>query len=244
MATSWLHCQTNHKSVLTNGACHRDASLPRQERTARPLDADFEAFKWATASGEEKASERMCRRMYHFLSILRRISIRKLYTASRLHTSDRAWKSAHHEISKWIEEDGESARSTLVHAAKIFRDIRTQGIWSPQDPFCLLVATLVIWIYTGHIHRLGNSGDTQPDTLQPIRLDQSQNDIEIKEWIYHGHNKALHITGIGLLSDGASSSCTLKEAARIFKSQRTWSGLTDALVKVFPMMLDGLELSI
>jgi hypothetical protein len=241
MTTSWVHCQTYHNSVLPNGHAHQDASHPRHERTAMPLDAEFEAFKWVTSlSGEEKPSERLCRRMYHFLSILRRVSIRKLYIVSRWHANDHASKSAHHELSEWIKADGENARSTLVHAATLFREVRTQGILSPQDPFFLLVATLVIWIYTGHIHRLG---DIQSETPQPIRLDRSQNDLEIKEWIHYGHNKALHITGIGLLSDATSASCTLKEAVRIFKSQRTWSGMTDSLVKTIPMMLDGLELS-
>ncbi|KAM3078474.1 hypothetical protein ACMFMG_006353 [Clarireedia jacksonii] len=243
MTASWVHCQAKHHSVLPHTASHEDDAFLRQGISVRQLDGEFEAFKLAVASssGEEKVSERLYRRMYHFLLILRRVSLRTLLAACRWHTSEHAWKLAHNELFKWIEEEGKSARSTLVYAARLFRDIRTYGIVSPEDPFFLMVATLVIWIYAEHIHR---SGDSQIETPQPIRLDQSQNHFETKEWIDHGHEKALHITGIGLLSDGTSASCTLKEVVRIVRSQCTWSGIGDSLVYNVPKMLDGLELSI
>lgn len=147
-------------------------------------------------------------------------------------------------ISHLLRTEAQKARHSLVHAARIFRIIRSQSQLDPADPIVLLMAVLYIWYYDRFVVpeqcKSANEGGGKM-----LRVDQDLDEDVVQDWIKQGREAAveLHITGLGVLNGRDSVSRVLREAVKILQHANAWSQQANAIGYSVSRMLSGETLS-
>ncbi|KAJ5628764.1 hypothetical protein N7490_010992 [Penicillium lividum] len=162
------------------------------------------------------------------LRLLRFIKYRLLYLSSGWMAQNEEGRAARQHIAELLRENPRQARQGLLHAAQLFRVIRSQRQFDPFDSFFLLIAILYIWNYTKYMisHSPSYGGGEAI-----FRIDQNT-DADLQEKWLAGtfeKRKQIHIGGIGVLNGHNSMSRIFKEAMRILDHDKAWSRQANAI---------------
>lgn len=175
--------------------------------------------------------------------ILRFVEYRYLYVASGWMAQGQEIKAACQYIGHLFKKKPKNTRQCLLHAAQLFRIIRSQGQFEPYDSFFLLMATLYIWNYDRFVvsdtpQCLGG-GVSQTDAI--IRIDQHMSQDLKEKWISGTTEtpKLIHISGLGALNGHDSVSRVLRESARILSHDKAWATMAHALKYSLLQMASG-----
>lgn len=172
------------------------------------------------------------------LRLLRFIKYRPLYLSSGWMAQTEEVRAARQHITELLHTKPGQARQALLHAAQLFRIIRSQRQFDPFDSFVLLMVVLYIWNYDKYVisNSLLNGGGEEI-----FRIDQNIDANLQGKWIAgtFEKNKQLHISGIGVLNGQDSMSRIFKEAIRILDHDKAWSRQADAIKCSLHQILRG-----
>lgn len=170
------------------------------------------------------------------LRVLRFIKYRLLYLSSGWMAQAEEVRAARQHIAELLHAKPRKARQGLLHAAQLFRIIRSQRQYDPFDSFVLLMVVLYIWNYDKYVVSQSSFNGGNEGTL---RIDQNI-DADLQEtWIAGTKRKQLHISGIGVLNGQDSMSRIFKEAMRILNHDKAWSRQADAIRHSLYQLLKG-----
>ncbi|OQE08066.1 hypothetical protein PENVUL_c011G10301 [Penicillium vulpinum] len=165
------------------------------------------------------------------LRLLRFVQYRPLYISS-------GWMAQHHEvdaaaqhIAQLLKAEPRQARQSLMHAAQLFRIIRSQRQFDPYDAFILLMAILYIWNYDRFVMSDKLQFPSGRDAEEILRIDQNMNEDLQEKWIAGTFEmpKQLHISGIGVLNGQDSVPRIFRESMRILGHEKAWSRQANAI---------------
>ncbi|PWY72801.1 hypothetical protein BO83DRAFT_378746 [Aspergillus eucalypticola CBS 122712] len=172
------------------------------------------------------------------MRLLRFMKYRPLYLSSGWMARNEEVRAARQYIAELIHAKPKEARQGLLHAAHLFRIIRSQRQFDPFDSFILLMASLYIWNYDLHAvsHTPLNEGREEI-----LRIDQTLDANLQEKWIVGtlGKRTQLHISGIGVLNGQNSMSRIFKEAVRILDHDKAWSRQANAIKRSLQQILRG-----
>ncbi|KAJ5809236.1 uncharacterized protein N7503_001454 [Penicillium pulvis] len=170
------------------------------------------------------------------LRMLRFIKYRPLYLSSGWMAQAEEVRAARQHIDELLHAEPSKARQGLLHAAQLFRIIRSQRQYDPFDSFILLMVVLYIWNYDKYVvsHSPWNG-----DNEETLRIDQNIDGDLQEEWIAGTKRKQLHISGIGVLNGQDSMSRIIKEAMRILNHDKAWSRQAEAIKHSLHQILKG-----
>jgi hypothetical protein len=149
--------------------------------------------------------------------------------------------AAAEHIAQLLQTEPKWARQSLLHAAQLFRKIRSQQQFDPYDSFIFLMAVLYIWNYDRFMISAKTQYPSDAATENILRIDQSLNEDLLKKWITGGFKKPeqLHISGLGVLNGRDSVPRILRESMRILNHGKAWSNNANAIRKALRQMLLG-----
>lgn len=177
--------------------------------------------------------------LFRIICILRRVSLRKLYSFSGWQTSASETEESEKSIEIWMQGNEHSARECLWHAAVVFSALRNQSCLPGHAPLCMLVAAIYIWAYDklSH-HNLAKKDDGTPVTT--IRLDSILDLTRVEKWIKGGPGiSRVHIKQVGLLNGSDSILRLLSELERALLVHTAWSGLCGGLAFAVRTVIEG-----
>lgn len=172
------------------------------------------------------------------LRLLRFIKYRSLYLSSGWMAQTEDIRAARQNIAELLRANPKQARQGLLHAAQLFRMIRSQRQFDPFDSFVLLMIILYIWNYDKYV--ISNS-PLREGGEEIFRIDQNI-DADVQErWITgtFENQKQLHISGIGVLNGQDSIPRIFKEAMRILDHDKAWFRQADAIKRSLHQILRG-----
>ncbi|KAG7128204.1 hypothetical protein HYQ45_012066 [Verticillium longisporum] len=142
-----------------------------------PLDQEFEMVSQNLP--DLAPSTEILHKTYHTISILRRVSQTELYLYFGWMTTPEVTQQARENLAYWIQNDLQSTKDCLLHAASLFRLIRDQKVTAFSDPFCLLIATIFMRVLVD----LDDAAMSQVNDQYPIlRVDQEIEDDASDFW--------------------------------------------------------------
>lgn len=175
------------------------------------------------------------------LRLLRFIQYRHLYVSS-------GWMAQHQEvdataeyIAQLLQAEPRRARQSLLHAAQLFRIIRSQRQFDPYDSFILLIAILYIWNYDRFVVSAKTQHSSSADAENILRIDQNMSE-DLQENRIAGtfeKHKQLHITGLGALNGHDSVPRIFRESMRILSHGKAWSSQANAIKYTLRQILLG-----
>jgi hypothetical protein len=234
-----------HYSVLARSKVHALAGQEEQYTTTEQdrsgIDCILARFQEASLQGGVN-SPILCsvHKFATLFRLLRFIPYRWMYVASGWMAEHEEAQAAAQNIARLLHTEQEQSRQSLLHAARIFRLIRSQSQLDAYDSLLLLIAVLYIWYYDrlAPRHQLQFS-DTKGHQI--LRLDQDSGNDLLKQWITKGNRIAinLHISGLGVLNGSDSVSRILREAIRILHNNKTWSQQSNAIKNALSQILSG-----
>ncbi|ETS85314.1 hypothetical protein PFICI_03339 [Pestalotiopsis fici W106-1] len=218
----------------SRGSSTRDyRGLPDPSHVESPLlsslfeSLEYETFEAAVVSNGEGAET-----LIHVLAILRHVPLKILYSATGWETNTDQMAASRTSLRNFFQRKRDTARKVMWHATCIFRTTRKTHRFACYDMLSLCVATCYIWSYDQlrPAPVCQSDGISQPRKKRPIiRLDQLHDKSKIKEWVEHGDNSDIHLTGVGILNQSDHGVRFLKDVERTFFSQIAWKGLSRAL---------------
>lgn len=120
------------------------------------------------------------------LRVLRFITYRPLYLSSGWMAQAEEVRAARQHIAELLHANPRKARQGLLHAAQLFRIIRSQRQYDPFDSFVLLMVVLYIWNYDKYIVSKSSLKGGNEETF---RIDQNiEADLQEK-WIAGARRK-------------------------------------------------------
>ncbi|KAL2832309.1 hypothetical protein BJY01DRAFT_260258 [Aspergillus pseudoustus] len=245
------------------------SATSQEQHHSESIDSILASFQAKTSScfQHQSVSASPVPHQTHKLALLTRllrfIPYRTMYVASGWMADRTQSEGALQRIAHLLcaEDTQAESRQTLVHAARMFRIIRSQTTFDPHDSLILLMAVLYVWYYDrfaptptrvaaaeqaqrGQTELSSSSPTPNPAGRQILRIDQDIADFVIDRWITHGfgNNRAhlqIHITGIGVLDGERSPSRILREAIGILGGNKTWQQLSSAIKHALGQILAG-----
>ncbi|EGY16812.1 uncharacterized protein VDAG_07976 [Verticillium dahliae VdLs.17] len=199
-----------------------------------PLDQEFEMVSQNLP--DLAPSTEILHKTYHTISILRRVSQTELYLYFGWMTTPEVTQQARENLAYWIQNDLQSTKDCLLHAASLFRLIRDQKVTAFSDPFCLLIATIFMRVLVD----LDDAAMSQVNDQYPIlRVDQEIEDDVRTSWLKGATQFRLYVTGIGLLDGSRSAQRIVKEAIRILNRDTGWKDLCSNVASTLGHLLCG-----
>ncbi|OJJ08764.1 hypothetical protein ASPVEDRAFT_66629 [Aspergillus versicolor CBS 583.65] len=253
-ATFAIH--TGERQAARQQEIHRFYSIfnksqreDRQDRqdSAENDETDSILARLQEASWKYTTGSHVLRITYKFATLFRLlhfIRYRLMYIAAGWMTEPQEVEATAQKISHFLRTEPQQARHGLVHAARIFRIIRSQSQLDPADPIVLLMAVLYIWYYDRFVvpeqRQSANEGRGKM-----LRVDQDLDEDVVQDWIKQGGETTvqLHITGLGVLNGRDSVSRVLREAVKTLQHANAWSQLANAIGYAVSQMLSGETLS-
>ncbi|PYH40381.1 Zn(II)2Cys6 transcription factor domain-containing protein, partial [Aspergillus saccharolyticus JOP 1030-1] len=175
------------------------------------------------------------------LRLLRFIQYRHLYVSSGWMAQHQEVGAAAEHIAQLLQAEPRRARQSLLHAAQLFRLIRSQQQFDPYDSFILLMAVLYIWNYDRFVVSAKTKYSSGADAENILRIDQNMSEDLQEKWIagtFEQH-KQLHITGLGVLNGHDSVPRTFRESMRILSHGKAWSSQANAIKYALRQILLG-----
>lgn len=144
-------------------------------------------------------------------------------------------------VAQLLQAEPQQARHSLLHAARLFRIIRSQQQFDPYDSFILLMAVLYIWNYDRFVISNISLFDAHGHAEPILRIDQNLTEDLLEKWISgtFGMTKQLHISGIGVLNGQDSVFRILRESIRILGHDKAWSRQANAIKLALHQVLSG-----
>lgn len=176
------------------------------------------------------------------LRLLRFIPYRYLYVSSGWMAQHQEVDAAAEHIAQRLQLEPRRARQTLLHAAQLFRIIRSQQQFDPYDSFTFLMAVLYIWNYDRFVVSAKTQDPSGADAENNIlRIDQNMNEPLEEKWIAGTFEKPkkLHISGIGVLNGHDSVPRIFRESIRILSHEKAWSSRANAIKYALHQILLG-----
>ncbi|EMD89377.1 hypothetical protein COCC4DRAFT_60744 [Bipolaris maydis ATCC 48331] len=175
----------------------------------------------------------------HVLSILRHVSLTAVYAFSGWEADRSETQEARTYLENWISNDMSSVRRCLWHAACVFRDLRNKSHFSCFDPFFILIATLVIWMYCTLSSGIVSYTD-EPICIhrEPARIDSFTDREALQHWLQHCSCRKIHLAGLGMLEGPEGAKRVIKEYRNILKSRVGWFDIRDALAFLAEQLLE------
>ncbi|CRK15681.1 hypothetical protein BN1723_005440 [Verticillium longisporum] len=199
-----------------------------------PLDQEFEMVSQNLP--DLAPSTEILHKTYHTISILRRVSQTELYLYFGWMTTPEVTQQARENLAYWIQNDLQSTKDCLLHAASLFRLIRDQKVTAFSDLFCLLIATIFMRVLVD----LDDAAMSQVNDQYPIlRVDQEIEDDVRTSWLKGATQFRLYVTGIGLLDGSRSAQRIVKEAIRILNRDTGWKDLCSNVASTLGHLLCG-----
>ncbi|CEJ61864.1 hypothetical protein PMG11_10381 [Penicillium brasilianum] len=171
--------------------------------------------------------------LYHQLMIVVHIPLKCLcILAGWLSTEDSILESKK-QLSSWMNDDPPAARTTVLHAALLFKSLRSRPLNSYIEGHALLAATLTIWAYA-LLHPVRPEGTL---TGPIIYLDRHMDEDQERSWIlYTNESSPLYISGVGcILNAGAATRVLLEARDCLARQNREW-GVYNLFMSVFEAM--------
>lgn len=183
------------------------------------------------------------RKLSHVFAILRLVPYQLMYTSSGWLTHQKEAETATQKLAQRLAQEPERARHILIHACQLFRLIRTQHLTDPFDSFFLLMATLYVWFYDRLIIAHKGIQNVRPARMHILRIDQEWNETVLDSWVRGSDtmDKQIHISGIGFLDGGESSTRILREAIRILSHDGAWSVQSNTIARSLLSMIAGVS---
>ncbi|KAG2421499.1 hypothetical protein HFD88_005474 [Aspergillus terreus] len=179
-----------------------------------PVDSVLEGFQQAVTQHRNESPLRpIVAKFSLVLRLLRFVQYRLLYVSSGWMAQPQEVDAAAQHIVQLLQTEPQRARQSLLHAAQLFRIIRSQRQFEPHDSIILLMAVLYIWNYDRFVisdkPRDPSSGDAEI-----LRIDQSMDEDLQKKWIAGTFEtpKQVHISGLGVLNGRDSVPRILRES--------------------------------
>jgi hypothetical protein len=191
--------------------------------------------------GQRSPLRRIVTKFSLILRLLRFIQYRHMYVSSGWMAQRQEVDAAAEHIAQLLQSRPRQARQSLLHAAQLFRIIRSQRQFDPYDSFIFLMAVLYIWNYD----RFAVSAKAQcPSGADPeniLRIDQNMDEDLQDKWIAGTFEKPkqLHISGIGVLNGHDSVPRIFRESIRILSHEEAWSRQANAIKHALCQILSG-----
>ncbi|KAK0109975.1 hypothetical protein ONS95_002642 [Cadophora gregata] len=177
--------------------------------------------------------------LFHIISILRRVPLRRLYSFSGWQTNAAEIEESEKSLESWMQGNEEAARECLWHAAVGFSTLRSQSYISCHAPLCMLVAAIYIWAYDKLSHYNVLKADTITRT-NTVRLDSLQDPTRVEKWIKgESGSSRIYIREVGILNGSESISRLLLELERSLLGQTAWPGLCGGIAFAIRGIING-----
>ncbi|KAB8235275.1 uncharacterized protein BDW43DRAFT_309641 [Aspergillus alliaceus] len=161
---------------------------------------------------------------YHLTSILRYTSLRNIYAYTGWLVTRAESTAAGNRLSLLMKSDQERARTCVVHAGALIREIR--GVSSPACYHYLsfLMAFLYLRVYVRLQTSTPNQASlqNQPSPCRLVRIDRDPDEALVKQWIVGDPHCRPYLTGVGLLLEPGVSTRLIKECQRMLGSHDAW----------------------
>ncbi|KAJ5390545.1 uncharacterized protein N7496_001613 [Penicillium cataractarum] len=227
-------------STCWNQPCLEEIVAPDQ--TKDPVDTILETFQQAATRHRQDSPLFLTITKFSLvLRLLRFVKYRFLYVSTGWMAQHQEVDAAAQHISQLLKAKPKQARQGLLHAAQLFRMIRSQRQFDPYDSFFLLMAALYIWNYD----RFMISGESQLPVdgaaEEIIRIDQNMKKELQDQWITGTVEppRLAHISGLGVLNGQDSLPRILRESVRILSHGKAWSTHAHAFKHSLLQMLSG-----
>lgn len=206
-----------------------------------PVDTILGGFQQAATRHRKKSPLLLIVTKFSLaLRLLRFVQYRLLYLSSGWMAQHQEVDAAAQHIAQLLQAEPRRARQSLLHAAQLFRLIRSQSQFDPYDSCILLMAVLYIWNYDRLVmseeSRFPSSGDAEI-----LRVDQEMNEDIQEKWIAGtpGKPERIHISGLGVLNGRDSVPRIFRESMRILGHEKAWSRQANAIKHVLHQILLG-----
>ncbi|KAJ5810400.1 fungal-specific transcription factor domain-containing protein [Penicillium pulvis] len=171
--------------------------------------------------------------VYHHLMIVLHIPLKSLCTVAGWASTEDAILASKKELSAWMADNPQAARKTVLHAAILFKSLRSKPLITYTDAHDLLAATLAIWVYA--LLHITRSDDTLTGPI--IYLDRHMNEDQKKSWIFDSNEDSpLHISGVGCILKNFAATRVLFEAKGCLARQSHLWGTYNQIMTVFEVM--------
>lgn len=145
------------------------------------------------------------------------------------------------KVAQILGSSPEKADRAFVHAAQLFRLIRTQQQFDPFDPFIFLISLLYIWFYDKYVVPRRSQESARAEATRILRIDQytttTDQDCLVKELQQSPYQ--IHLSGVGVLNGNDSITRLLRESVRILSYDKAWSTLSIGLAGAFEQIISG-----
>lgn len=181
----------------------------------------------------QSSKDPMLSDLYHHLMIIFHIPLKSLCTVAGWTATEDAILATKKELYKWMVDNPQAARKTLLHGAMLFKSLRSRPLNTYSEAHELLAATLTIWAYTS-LHP-SRSEDTLTGPI--IYLDRHMIDDQERSWISCPNGDSpLYISGVGcILNDSAAVRVLLEAKGCFTRKSHPW-GIYDQIRTVFEVM--------
>ncbi|KAJ5532239.1 hypothetical protein N7494_008791 [Penicillium frequentans] len=181
----------------------------------------------------QSSKDPMLSDLYHHLMIIFHIPLKSLCTVAGWTATEDAILATKKELYKWMVDNPQAARKTLLHGAILFKSLRSRPLITYSEAHELLVATLTIWTYTS-LHP-SRSEDTL--TGPKIYLDRHMTDDQERSWILSPNGDSpLYISGVGCILNDSAAVRVLLEAKNCFTRKSHPWGIYHQIMTVFEVM--------
>lgn len=171
--------------------------------------------------------------VYHHLMIIFHIPLKSLCTVAGWTSTEDAILASKKELSSWMATNPQAARRTVLHAAILFKSLRSRPLFAYTEAHDLLAATLAIWAYVLFQPTISDKTLNGPI----IYLDRHMNGDQEKSWIFNSNEDSpVHISGVGcILNDSAATRVLLEAKGCLARQSNSW-GIYDQILTVFEVM--------
>lgn len=216
--------------------------LAAPEHGGDPIDTILGSLQQAvTRQRQESPLLFIVRKFSLVLRLLRFIKYRLLYVSSGWMAQRQEVDAAAQHIAQLLQAEPRRARQSLLHAAQLFRIIRSQRQYDPYDSFLLLMASLYIWNYDRFVISDKPQFPSGGDAEEILRIDQNVDKDLLEQWITDTFDtpKLIHISGLGVLNGQDSVPRIFRESTRILSHEKAWSRQANAIKYALHQILSG-----
>lgn len=169
---------------------------------------------------------------YHIIGILHQISLHNLYSFSGWEVTRSKRRETRLRMATWVSENGDKARTAVLHASRLFTHCRENVTNGYQEPRAMLLACLVLWAYnglplsplTGPFGRCKSSEhhSSPPDEIRTLRLDQETDIDNYQDWTRNGCHLRGFVRGLGNLHNPKIYVQVVHQGMETLSSRRGW----------------------
>ncbi|KAG9496469.1 hypothetical protein J7337_011245 [Fusarium musae] len=150
----------------------------------------------------------------HMVSLLIYFPTREVIAFGRWRVTKTQHSMVVGKLKRWMS-DTRSAREALIHACRIWSQIRLSRTNAHHEAPAFLHSAISIWALVEHSKEF-DVGDEFPT----LRLDASSQDA--KSWAAGNDKKRLYLSGVGLLGHRGALARLINETARLLEGKIAW----------------------